>query len=335
MSKPLQTACFSCLENSPVKTPHGGLYGEIAIGSTQIGTEEITADEALSQTLIALRRSEPSKALHVRGDSMAVLEAQISRETTSQDILDALNQRRIQLAYQPIVDTKTSRLHHYECLLRLRRKDGEVISAGRFIMAAERLALVHLLDRRALELASDTLIQEPGIHLALNVSAATVKDPVSAADYIAALKALGPRAEQITIELTETVALDDPTLASEFSNSVRTLGCRFAIDDFGSGYTTFRNLMAIEADTIKIDGTLITGVASDPNKQTFVRMMVDLAQPLVSKQSRKWWMIGQMRIFCADWAWITCKGTCLGSHQRPRAGKSGHLNLSRPHARDR
>ena len=145
----------------------------------------------------------------------------------------------------------------YECLLRLKREDGEVVSAGRFIMAAERLGLVHLLDRRALELASETLAADANVRLALNVSAATVKEDAAAADYIQALKALGPRVQLVTIELTETVALDDPAKASEFSNHVRSLGCEFAIDDFGSGYTTFRNLMAIEADTIKIDGTLI------------------------------------------------------------------------------
>jgi len=275
--KDITDRLFFLLENSPVKTPHGGLYGEISIGSTQMRTQAKSADEALSQSLIALKRAKPSQ-ICMYEDSMAIEAARVSRATTSQDILDALNQRRIQLAYQPIIETKSSRLHHYECLLRLRREDGEVISAGRFIMAAERLGLVHLLDRRALELASEMLKQKPGIHLALNVSAGTVKDPTSSSEYIAALKALGPHAEQITIELTETVALDDPAMASGFSNSVRSLGCSFAIDDFGSGYTTFRNLMAIEADTIKIDGTLIEGVASDPNKQTFVRMMVDLAQ---------------------------------------------------------
>jgi len=209
---------------------------------------------------------------------MAVKDISASRETTAQDILDALNQRRIQLAFQPILEAETSQLHHYECLLRLRREDGELVSAGRFIMAAERLGLVHLLDRRALELASETLLKEPDIHLALNVSAGTVKDKGTASEYITALKALGPRAEQITLELTETFALDDPAKASAFSNDARALGCSFAIDDFGSGYTTFQNLMAIEADTIKIDGTLIQGIATDHNKQTFIRIMVDLAQ---------------------------------------------------------
>ena len=275
--KAIASRLFFLLENSPVKTPHGSLYGEISIGSTQIGTQAKSAQEALAQSRAALEIARPS-TVSIYTETMGTHAGRISRETTSQDIIDALNQRRIQLAYQPIIHTKTARLHHYECLLRLRREDGEVVSAGRFIMAAERLGLVHLLDRRALELATETLVQEPGIHLALNVSAGTIKDPETAADYVTALKALGPNAEQVTLELTETVALDDPAKASAFSNKVRDLGCHFAIDDFGSGYTTFQNLMAIEADTIKIDGSLIEGIASDQNKQTFVRMMVDLAQ---------------------------------------------------------
>lgn len=268
---------FYLLENSPVKTPHGGLYGEFTASATQMRTQANSAFEALSQTETALKISKPS-GLNPYTESMGLNAPNVGVETTADDILEALNQRRVRLAFQPIIETKSRKLHHYECLLRLRRKDGEIISAGRFIMAAERLGLVNLLDRRALELAAETLRQDPDLKLALNVSAGTVKDERAASNYLAALKALGPAANRVTLELTETVALDDPAMASEFSNNVRALGCGFAIDDFGSGYTTFRNLMAIEADTIKIDGTLIEGIASDPNKQTFVRMMVDLAQ---------------------------------------------------------
>lgn len=268
---------FFFLENSPVQTPHGGLYGEFSASATQMRTLAGSAREALTQTKIAISTARPSE-LKAYVETMALDRVRTKQDTTAEDIIDALNQRRVQLAYQPIIETKTSSLHHYEALLRLRSEDGEVISAGRFIMAAERLGLVHLLDRRALELASETLRNDPDVHLALNVSAGTVKDVTAAAEYITALKALGPAAHRVTLELTETVALDDPAMASEFSNDVRAVGCDFAIDDFGSGYTTFRNLMAIEADMIKIDGTLIEGIASDPNKQTFVRMMVDLAQ---------------------------------------------------------
>jgi len=235
------------------------------------------ADEVLSQTAIAMPASRDQNTKFYDA-SMGLSVSPGRRDINSDDILDALNQRRIRLAYQPIIDAKTRQLHHYECLLRLRREDGEIVSAGRFIMAAERLGLVHLLDRRALEIAGQALLENPEIHLALNVSGGTVTDVRAASDYLKAMSALRRSAQRITIELTETVAVDDPAKASDFSNEARAMGCGFAIDDFGSGYTTFRNLMAIEADMIKIDGTLIEGIATDSNKQTFVRMMVDLAQ---------------------------------------------------------
>ena len=118
--------------------------------------------------------------------------AKSRQATSSQDIISALNDRRVSLAYQPIVEAKTRKLHHYECLLRLKRDDGEIVSAGEFVMAAERLGLVHLLDRRALEIAAQTLTRYPDIELALNVSAATVKSADSANAYLEGLRALGP-----------------------------------------------------------------------------------------------------------------------------------------------
>ncbi|MEP1229927.1 MAG: GGDEF and EAL domain-containing protein [Litorimonas sp.] len=273
----LQTA----LNETPYATPHGGLYAEFAVSATFLGQDTFDAEEAIEQTksVFAARPNlqgwnigyyEPDMAAHSISRSRA--------EITENDILTALNDRRVSLAYQPIIDAKTRDLHHYECLLRLRRNDGEIVSAGRFIMAAERLGLVNLLDRRALEIGAQALQDNPELHIALNVSAGTLRDEQSASEYIKALKALGPNAARVTIELTETLALDDPAMASLFSVELRKLGCAFAIDDFGSGYTTFRNLMAIEADTIKIDGSFIQDIATEPHKQTFVRMMVDLAQ---------------------------------------------------------
>ncbi len=268
------------LSDTPYPSAHGPLFAEIDIASTTLGERAQSSFDALSQTHTALQSSKQPQSKHVAFTSdMAIVHRPLRRDnTTADDILMALNDRRISLAFQPIVDAKTRDLHHYECLLRLRSDEGEVVSAGNFIMAAERLGLVHMLDRRALELAGEALRQYPDIRVALNVSAGTVKDLATADSYIAALKALGPAAKRVTLELTETVALEDPAMASRFSVETRTLGCEFAIDDFGSGYTTFRNLMAIEADTIKIDGAFIEGIAFTPHKETFVRMMVDLAQ---------------------------------------------------------
>lgn len=268
------------LSDVPYPSPHGPLFAEFDIACTTLGGQAQSAAEALMQTHAALQsHARPETTIARYTPDIALAHRPRRRhETTADDILAALNDRRISLAFQPIIDAKTRDLHHYECLLRLRTDEGEVISAGNFIMASERLGLVHMLDRRALELAGEALRQYPDIHIALNVSAGTVKDLGTADAYIAALKALGPDVKRVALELTETVALEDPAMASRFSVETRTLGCEFAIDDFGSGYTTFRNLMAIEADTIKIDGTFIEGIAHTPHKETFVRMMVDLAQ---------------------------------------------------------
>jgi len=279
-AKTIARGLREALSEAPYPSPHGPLFAEFDMAYTTLGDQAHSASEALMQTHAALQ-----KGIAPRGDlvnytpDMPIADRpRRQNETSADDILTALNDRRISLAFQPIIDAKTRELHHYECLLRLRTDKGEVVSAGAFIMASERLGLVHMLDRRALELAGDALRQYPDIHIALNVSAATVKDLGTADAYIAALKALGPDVKRVTLELTETVALEDPAMASRFSVETRRLGCEFAIDDFGSGYTTFQNLMAIEADTIKIDGSLIEGIAHIPHKEIFVRMMVDLAQ---------------------------------------------------------
>ena len=197
---------------------------------------------------------------------------------SERELLDALNERRVRLAYQPIVEARTRAVHHHECLLRLLDAEGRVVPAPRVIASAERLGLVALLDRRALEVAARAMIARRDLHLALNVSAQTVGDRAAADDYLDALRMLGPAAQRLTLELTETIAVEDPTMAARFATRARVMGCSFAIDDFGSGFTTFRNLMAIEADSIKIDGDFVDDLLQSRMSQTFVRMMVDLAK---------------------------------------------------------
>ncbi len=279
---------LALLSDRPYASPFGDLYGQFAIGSVKIPTQARRAYSALQYSKIALAHSRlPASGSQTQlaggfaayDPDLPPLDKTLPQSQMGEaDILDALNMRRLTIAFQPIVHADTREPHHYECLLRLRREDGELVPAGEFIMAAERLNLVHLLDRRALEIASQTLRSVPDISLALNISAVTVKNDIAAADYIRALKALGADTSRIIIELTETVAIDDPARASQFSNAARALGCTFAIDDFGAGYTTFQNLMAIEADEIKIDGSFIRELSTTPHKQTFVRMIVDLAQ---------------------------------------------------------
>ncbi len=268
------------LSNDPYSSPYGDLHADFAVGGYAISADSHSAADAIecSATALAHSRSRGGEFVAYAHDLPDLRPRRKMAALTRDDIVNALNDRQISIAYQPIIHAQSREIHHYECLLRLRRDDGELVSAAEFIVAAERLGCVDLLDRRALEIASKTLRDDPDIHLALNVSAATVKSQDMADEYLATVRTLGADAERVILELTETVALEDPAMASKFSDEARSMGCRFAIDDFGAGYTTFSNLMAIEADEIKIDGSFIRELSFTPHKQVFVRMMVDLAQ---------------------------------------------------------
>jgi diguanylate cyclase (GGDEF)-like protein len=262
---------------TPYTTPQGPIKIDMSIGYTHFPQPRRDVKTLLSQTERAVT-FDSAKDINGYSPFMGLPKNTSNASLTATDIRAALDEKRISLAYQPIIHANDGALHHYECLLRLKENEGALVSAGRLIMAAEKLGLVHLLDRRALDLAAAQLKADKTIKLALNVSAETVKSEENAQDYIGALKILGENAHRVTIELTETAALKDPSLAAEFSNKVRALGCEFSIDDFGSGHTSFSNLMAIEAETVKIDGSLIRGIATSHHMQIFVRMMVDLAQ---------------------------------------------------------
>tara|TARA_R110002020_G_scaffold13224_8_gene47703 strand:+ start:1303 stop:3039 length:1737 start_codon:yes stop_codon:yes gene_type:complete len=271
------------LSDSHYKSPFGPLKADISIGYTALPQSGADFETLIRKTDRALD-SRSSGAVSEYSVSMGLAEKpNYNQDITKEDILSALDERRISLAFQPIVEAVSGDLHHYECLLRLRENSGELVSAGRFIMAAEKLGLVHHLDRRALELAAGQLSENPDLRVALNVSAETIQNAEAAKAYLETLKSLNEKTRRITIEMTETAALDAPELATHFSAEVRALGCEFSIDDFGSGHTTFRNLMAIEAESIKLDGSLIKGISASPQKQIFVRMMVDLADTFAVK----------------------------------------------------
>jgi EAL domain-containing protein (putative c-di-GMP-specific phosphodiesterase class I) len=215
--------------------------------------------------------------------------SQRRRNTHMSDvILTALNERRVRLAFQPIVGDIGEAPSKFECLIRMRGEDGKEVPAPDFIPVAERLGLVHLLDRRVLELAMNTLAACPNVKLNVNVSMETVKDPLWAEGYLAVMRANENLARRITVELTETQVIDAVDASIEFVSELKKLGAFFGIDDFGAGYTSFRNLKALDIDILKIDGSFVTGVSSSRENQLFVRTLLDLARNFGMKTVAEW-----------------------------------------------
>lgn len=204
------------------------------------------------------------------------------------EVVAALKDNRLLFAYQPIIDAKTREAKHYECLLRMKREDGSIVPAGQFIPAAEQLGLVRLVDRRALEMTVEALHAHPRLTLGVNVSGTTAGDPSWLKSFIDHVRANNSVAPRMIVELTETAALHHFEENANFVSQLRELGCRVAIDDFGAGYTSFRNLQMLRVDMVKIDGSYIQGLCRSPDNQIFVRTLVDLAKNFNLKTVAEW-----------------------------------------------
>ncbi|MEO1310725.1 MAG: bifunctional diguanylate cyclase/phosphodiesterase [Pseudomonadota bacterium] len=273
-----------------IATAGGPVSTSISIGAAPLAADIDGAEIAMVRGEAALNH-----ARKMGPSSWTVFTEKIDRVSqrkrnaeVSDLILSALNERRITLAYQPIVTDVDETPSHYECLIRMRDVDGGVVPAPEFIPAAERLGLVHLLDRRVLELATATLNEKDDIKVNVNVSWETIKDPVWVEGYLAHLRANARVADRITVELTETQAIDAFDATADFVAEIKELGCQFAIDDFGAGYTSFRNLKALDIDMLKIDGSFVSGVASSRENQLFVRTLLDLARNFEVRTVAEW-----------------------------------------------
>ena len=195
------------------------------------------------------------------------------------DLLAALREGRLRLAYQPVVraDDPTQIAFH-ECLLRLIDRSGKLINAGAFMPVAEKLGLVRMLDKRVLTMAFETLRRHPRVRLSVNLSPQSLKDAGWQAQFEALAAANAPVLERLILEVTEATAIDDADSTARILNRIRELGCAVALDDFGAGYTSFQQFKTLELDIVKIDGSYVRGVNRSSDDQLFVRTLSELAR---------------------------------------------------------
>lgn len=206
----------------------------------------------------------------------------------AEEIVHGLAEDRFMLAYQPVVDAVTWRIVSYEALTRLVRRDGSIISAGPLVVTAERLGLVRRIDQQALRLVLADLKDNRNLKLAVNVSAETLTDPMwlnQLVDHVSADRDISRR---LTVEITETAAFRNPDQIRRMSETLRDIGCRVAIDDFGAGYTSMGALRQLEVDVLKIDGAYVRDVATNPDSVVFVRVLSDIARHFGIRTVAEW-----------------------------------------------
>jgi len=278
------------VRDSTIKTSAGQLSATISIGAVMIPHQANSVQDAVNFALRAL-----DAARSQRIDCFVLYEplpgsesVRVRNRTIANNVVEALDGNRMRLVLQPMVSAKSGEAEIYECLLRMEKPGGQIVPAGEFVPIAEQLGLSRLIDRRALELTIALLKKHHDLVLSLNVSGLTCSDK----EWIAALRRLSDGRKDILsrliVEITETVAIEDLDQTINFVDTLKEFGCRVAIDDFGAGYTSFKNLKLLNVDIVKIDGVFVKNLANDSSDRIFIKTMIDLARIFGMETVAEW-----------------------------------------------
>lgn len=195
------------------------------------------------------------------------------------EVTQALEAGRIVLAFQPVVDARaTGRVAFHEALLRLVRRDGSVAMAGGFLPLVEATALGRALDRHALDLALEALAATPDLRLSVNISPLTVGDALWDWTLEAAFDRDPTVTDRLIVEITESAVAPDPGAVATFVRQVQATGASVALDDFGAGAPSLRNLRDLRFDVLKIDRAFSQGIDRDPDNRACVQAIAGLGR---------------------------------------------------------
>jgi diguanylate cyclase (GGDEF)-like protein len=292
--------------------------GPIAVTITIGGVTAPRHARSVSEVLTRAQESLDTAKVRRRG-SFQAYRPNIEREAlrrenvrATDEIVAALNERRIFLAYESVISAADRRPAFYECLMRIRRTDGSLMAANDIVPVAERLGLVRLLDFRVIELVVDEMIASPALHASFNVSPASTTDPDWWVGLTSLLRSHQGAAERLTVEITESAAIHDIDETRGFVARVKDLGCRIAIDDFGAGYTSFRNLRKLGVDVVKIDGAFVQHIMRSEDDRAFVHTLIDLAKRLKLATVAEWVQDDEAARLLQEWGCDYLQGAYVG-----------------------
>ena len=311
------------IRDEVVPTRSGPVSVTASIGAVSVPRYARSADEGINrahETLDGAKRR--------RSGSFSVWRPNVERDAqrrvnirVTDEIVTALNERRIVMAFEPVVEARSRQPAFYECLVRMEQDDGQVLLAPDIVPVAEKLGLIRLVDHRVLELVVAELAEQPGIRLSLNISPDTTMDPDWWASIESLMRAHPGVAERLIVEITETVAIQDLDDVRGFVTRLKNYGSQIAIDDFGAGYTSFRNLRKLGVDIVKIDGAFVQNIARSADDRAFVQTLIDLARRLQIKTVAEWVQDEESAVMLREWGCDYIQGRLIGlaSSQRPWA----------------
>ena len=251
--------------------------------------EELTASEILARSAQACFEAKTHGRNMVHMFSHDDVETHIIRNAVNwvPRIRDAIENDRLCMYYQPVVDVSSDVICGHEALIRMLDHDGQIITPEKFIPIAERMGLIRDIDFWVINHVIDVLSQLPEAYeqqkININLSMFAFQDPALLPLVCNKLAATGVAANRVTFEITETAAVSNYAHTRRMIKQLRKLGCCFALDDFGTGFSSFNYIKQFPVDYLKIDGCFIRNLIHDKVDQRLVRSMIDVAKTLNKK----------------------------------------------------
>ncbi|MES9852054.1 MAG: EAL domain-containing protein [Candidatus Thiodiazotropha sp. L084R] len=250
----------------------------VSIGLVDITPDTKSSDEVLSNADMACfaAKSRGRNRVHIytaEDDELALRRDEMQWVSR---INSALNDERFMLYQQPIVSlSDEAGPRHMEILLRMQGTDGEIIPPGAFIPAAERYDLMQRLDRWVVNsiftyLGRDNARYNEGQLYFVNLSGTSLSDRGFFNFIQERMKFLKVPPQAICFEVTETAAINNLEITESFIQEIREMGCFFALDDFGSGLSSFSYLKSLSVDYLKVDGSFVKHVEDDEMSRAIV-----------------------------------------------------------------
>lgn len=198
--------------------------------------------------------------------------------TWTKKLKKAIEEDRIAPWFQPIIDNKSGEIVKYECLMRMFDEDGTVIAPGAFLDVAYKTRLYYKLAKMMISKSCEYFRDKPW-EFSFNMTVSEVMNR-EIVQFMKECLIRNNVADRVVVELLESEGIEKYPEVEEFIREIKALGCKVAIDDFGSGYSNFEHLLKLKVDFIKIDGSIIRRIDSDRNSLVIAETIADFARKL-------------------------------------------------------
>ncbi|MCI5130288.1 MAG: EAL domain-containing protein [Candidatus Electrothrix sp. EH2] len=251
---------------------------EIAVHAT-CGVAWNVKKNGLLEADIALKQAKKTRKEYVvnkeSGNFMLELE---KNHSIAVDIKNALREGRVVTFFQPIIRAETGLIDKYECLVRIIDEDGTVIPPCRFLDAAKKARIYTKITMAVIDRAC-AAFADSAMEFSVNLSTQDILDLAVVKHLKKTLRTFSI-ANRTILEIVETEGFENYDEVAEFIKEMKDMGCKIAIDDFGSGHSNYERLMKLQVDYLKIDGSILKKLTADEISQTIVETIVAVAKKL-------------------------------------------------------